>query len=83
MRDLLPLAIEHGDRLQSTGYALETLANLLGCDGSEHHLSRQDINGLTHAVRALGGYALAAGAELYEAVQLALATEQNANGGAQ
>lgn len=24
MRDLIPLAIEHGDRLQSTGYALES-----------------------------------------------------------
>ena len=75
MRDLLPLAIEHGDRLQSAAYALETLANLLGCDGSEHHLTRQDINGLTHAVRALAGYASAAGAELYVAAELAGALE--------
>nr|WP_286948729.1 hypothetical protein [Pseudomonas sp. UBA6718] len=80
MRDLLPLAIEHGDRLQSTGYALETLANLLGCDGSEHHLTQQDINGLTHAVRALAGYAFAAGSEIYEAAELAGALE--AKGGA-
>lgn len=81
MRDLIPLAIEHGDRLQSTGYALETLANLLGCDGSEHHLTRQDINGLTHAVRALAGYAFAAGLEIYEAAELAGALESK--GGAQ
>jgi len=71
MRDLTRLAIDHGDRLQSTGYALETLANLLGADGSEHHLSYADINGLTHAVRALAGYASAAGLELYEAGELA------------
>lgn len=81
MRDLLPLAIEHGDRLESAGYALETLANLLGCDGSEHHLTRQDVNGLTHAVRALAGYARAAGSELYEAAELAGALESK--GGAQ
>ncbi len=75
MRDLPSLAIEHGDRLQSTGYALETLANLLGVDGSEHHLTPSDINGLAHAVRALAGYVFAAGAGLYEAAELAGALE--------
>ncbi len=80
MRDLIPLAIEQGDRLQSTGYALETLANLLGGDGSEHHLTQQDINGLTHAVRALAGYVFGAGLEIYEAAELAGALE--AKGGA-
>ena len=83
MSNLTTLAIDHGDLLQSTAYALETLANLLGADGSEHHLSAQDVDGLAHAVRALGGYALAAGAELYEAGQLAVAIEQDATGGAQ
>lgn len=76
-------AMDHGDRLLSLGHALEALGNLLGADGSEHHLSAQDVDGLAHAVRALGGYALAAGAELYEAGQLAVANEQNATGGVQ
>lgn len=71
MNHLTQLALDHGDRLQSTGYALTTLADLLGADGSEHHLTKSDINGLTHAVRALGGYAFAAGMELYEAAELA------------
>lgn len=76
MRDLIPLAIEHGDRLCSTAYALKTLADLIGCDGSEHHLSEQDINGLTHAVRALAGYVGAAALELYEAAEMAGGLEQ-------
>lgn len=68
----------HGDRLHSLGYALETIGNLLGADGAEHHLSQQEIDGLAHAVRALGGYALAAGADVYEVAQLA--TVQEAGG---
>ena len=79
MRNLVRLAIDHGDRLQSTGYALETLANLLGADGSEHDLTPSDINGLTHAVRALAGYVSAAGLEVYEAGELAGGLE-NAGG---
>lgn len=71
MSNLSTLAIDHGDLLQSTAYALETLANLLGADGSEHHLTRSDTNGLTHAVRALSGYVSAAGMALYEAAELA------------
>lgn len=59
--------MDHGDRLQSLGLALETLANLLGADGSEHHLDPKDIDGLAHAARIMGGYAFAAGGELYEA----------------
>lgn len=73
-------AIDHGDHLQSLGFALEVLGNLLGADGSEHHLTQSDRNGLAHAVRALGGYAHAAGLELYEAGELSGALEQ---GGAQ
>lgn len=71
MSNLTTLAIDHGDLLQSTAYALETLANLLGADGSEHHLARSDTNGLIHAVRALSGYVSAAGLALYEAAELA------------
>lgn len=70
MSRLIALAIDHGDLLQSTGHALGTLANLLGADDCEHHLTPGDSEGLTHAVRALSGYVLAAGAALYEAGQL-------------
>lgn len=79
-RNLQRAAIKHGDVLGSLGFALETLANLLGADGSEHHLSASDRAGLVHAVRALSGYAHAAGMELYEAGELSGSLEQ---GGAQ
>lgn len=75
-RDLQRAAIKHGDMLGSLGFALETLANLLGADGSEHHLDASDRAGLLHAVRALGGYAHEAGMELYEAAELSGALEQ-------
>lgn len=71
------LAADHGNRLMGTGYALETLANLLGGDGSEHLLSDTDKAGLRHAVAALAGYVLMAGAELYEAAEMAGALEQD------
>jgi hypothetical protein len=75
MSSLGKLAIDHGDLLGSAGYALEAIANLLGADGSEHHLTPGDTNGLTHAVRALAGYVSAAGFALYEAAELAGALE--------
>lgn len=76
LHDLQRAAIKHGDLLGSLGFALETLGNLLGADGSEHHLSASDRAGLVHAVRALSGYAHAAGLELYEAGELSGALEQ-------
>jgi hypothetical protein len=75
MSNLGKLAIEHGDLLASTGYALKTLADLLGVDGSEHNLTQHDTNGLTHAVRALAGYVSAAGLALYDAAEMAGALE--------
>lgn len=69
MSDLNRLATDHGDRLISVGYAMETIANLLGCDGQEHDLSKDDINGLTHAARALAGYVRESGSALYEAAE--------------
>lgn len=75
MRDLKSLALEHGDLLLSTGYALETLANLLGADGSQHELTPDEYSGLTHAVRALSGYAGAAGLVLSGAAVMADAQE--------
>ncbi|WP_312842433.1 hypothetical protein [Stutzerimonas nitrititolerans] len=70
MSRLAKLAMKHGDQMMSAGNALETLADLLGCDGLEHHLSDDDLNGLRHAVRALGGYALLAGSQLYSEANL-------------
>lgn len=75
-RNLQRAAIKHGDLLGSLGFALETIANLLGADGSEHHLNASDRTGLVHAVRVMSGYAHAAGLELYEAAELSGALEQ-------
>lgn len=72
---LLNAAIRHGDMLDSAGHALETLANLLGCDGSEHHLTKDDHSGLLHAVRTISSYLKSAGFDLYEAAELAGALE--------
>jgi len=47
-------ADDHGNRLCTTGLALETLANLLGHDGGEHHLSDSQMYGLACAVHAIG-----------------------------
>lgn len=60
------LACDAGDRLASAGLGLSTIADLLGADGSERHLTHADQLGLAHAVRALAelvkcdGYDLAA-----------------------
>lgn len=45
---------DHGNRLTTSGLALETLANLLGHDGVEHHLSENQVYGLACAVHAIG-----------------------------
>lgn len=76
-RRVLKAAIDHGDLLGSAGYALETLANLLGCDGSEHHLTNDEYSGLLHSVRTISGYLRAAGFDLYEAAELAGALEDD------
>lgn len=47
-------ADDHGNRLSTSGLALETLANLLGHDGGEHHLSEIQMYGLACAVHAIG-----------------------------
>lgn len=76
-RRVLKAAIDHGDLLGSAGYALETLADLLGCDGSEHDLTGDEYSGLLHAVRTIGGYIKAAGLDLYESAELAGALEDD------
>jgi hypothetical protein len=87
------LAFRCGDRLISAGMGLDTLADLLGADGSEHHLSQADRTGLLHAVRALAelvtdkGFALAeafeplpatAGQQAVEDLNMALAATSKA-----
>lgn len=76
-RRALKAAIDHGDLLGSAGLALETLSDLLGCDGSEHHLTNDEYSGLLHAVRTISGYIKAAGFDLYEAAELAGALEDD------
>lgn len=63
-------ADEHGNRLSTAGLALETLANLLGHDGSEHHISDDQMYGLTCAVHSIGMYVRDAGLLLCEKVEL-------------
>lgn len=57
-------ADDHGNRLTTAGLALETLANLLGLDGSEHHLSDSQAYGLTCAVSSIGALIREAGFDL-------------------
>lgn len=61
------LAFRTGDRLASAGLALDTIADLLGADGCEHHLTHSDHNGLIHAVRALADLVKRSGYDLAEA----------------
>lgn len=51
---LFELAYASGNTLVSAGYALETIGNLLGADGSEYNLTPTLENGLQHAVLAIG-----------------------------
>lgn len=57
-------AENHGTRLATSGLALETLANLLGHDGGEHHLSDSQVYGLACAVHAIGTAVRESGFEL-------------------
>lgn len=69
MSDFLRMADLAGNELVSAGIGLETIANLLGADGIERHLSDDDINGLQHVLLALGTYIRSTGYDLCEAVK--------------
>lgn len=69
MSDFLRMADLTGNELVSAGIGLETIANLLGADGIERHLSDDDVNGLQHALLVLGTYIKSTGYELCEAVK--------------
>lgn len=64
LNSLAKAADDHGNRLATAGMALETLADLLGLDGGEHHLSDVQMYGLSCAVRAIGSLVRAAGFDL-------------------
>ncbi|MBD2835773.1 hypothetical protein ID144_01815 [Pseudomonas sp. JM0905a] len=59
------IADHQGDRLLTASYALSTIADLLGCDGLEHHLSDQDLKGLHHAIKAISNLMQCLAMELY------------------
>lgn len=70
MRNLVSLADKIGNNLAYAGHGLETIANLLGADGCEHHLTGEEASGLTHAVLALSAYIRGAGYDLCTAVEV-------------
>jgi hypothetical protein len=43
MNTFARIADRQGDRILTASYALNTIADLLGCDGLEHHLSDKDL----------------------------------------
>ncbi|EMW0555506.1 hypothetical protein [Pseudomonas aeruginosa] len=77
MRNLTRVADQVGNNLSTAGIALETIANLLGADGCEHHLDSREVSGLLNAVSALSAYISGAGYDLCSAV------EEECNGGAE
>lgn len=63
-QSLTRAAADHGNNLAVAGLALETLANLLGLDGGEHHLTDTQTYGLSCAVHSIGTLVREAGFEL-------------------
>lgn len=78
MREFAQAAYQHGSTLTQAGMALETIGNLLGCDGCEHHLNGDDRNGLHHAVAVIGALLKEAGYELCTQAEEALEEQANA-----
>ncbi|WP_425327996.1 hypothetical protein [Pseudomonas nitroreducens] len=70
MRNLVSLADKIGSNLACAGHGLETIANLLGADGCEHHLTKEDAYGLAHAALALSALIKGAGYDLCIAVEV-------------
>lgn len=66
---LAKIADDQGNLMSTAGLALETLANLLGHDGSEHHLSDAQAYGLTCAVHSIGALVREAGLTLCAQVE--------------
>lgn len=71
MSDLSRTADDLGNTLTRAGLGLKTISDLLGCDGCEHHLTAENINGLHHAVAAIADLVAMAGYELCIQVEIA------------
>ncbi len=80
MREFVRAAYQHGSTLTQAGIALETIGNLLGCDGAEHHLKKGDLNGLHHAVAVIGTLLKDAGYELCEQAEESGALKEQGGG---
>ncbi|KWR74863.1 hypothetical protein [Pseudomonas sp. PI1] len=70
MRNVIQLADSIGSNLTCAGLELETLSDLLGADGSEHHLDYRQITGLANAVAVMAIYIKGAGYDLCTAAEL-------------
>ncbi|WP_277372473.1 hypothetical protein [Pseudomonas sp. AA-38] len=79
MSDFLRMVDLTGNDLTSAGIGLETIANLLGVDGIERHLSDNDVSGLRHALLALGTHIKNAGYDLCQAVEDTQESQEVAN----
>ncbi|WP_028628555.1 hypothetical protein [Metapseudomonas resinovorans] len=69
MNTFARIADLQGDRLLTASYALNTIADLLGCDGLEHHLSDNDLKGLHHAVKAISDLMKCSAMDLYNVAE--------------
>ncbi|MDH4556550.1 hypothetical protein E8F11_15465 [Pseudomonas sp. BN417] len=65
MNTFARIADHQGDRILTASYALGTIADLLGCDGLEHHLSNRDLNGLHHAIKIISDLMQCSAMDLY------------------
>ncbi|AYF88394.1 MULTISPECIES: hypothetical protein [unclassified Pseudomonas] len=69
MNNVARIADLQGDRLLTASYALNTIADLLGCDGLEHHLSDNDLKGLHHAVKTISDLMKCSAMDLYNVAE--------------
>ncbi|MDE3738386.1 hypothetical protein PSH28_17420 [Pseudomonas resinovorans] len=69
MNNVARIADLRGDRLLTASYALSTIADLLGCDGLEHHLSDNDLKGLHHAVKTISDLMKCSAMDLYNVAE--------------
>lgn len=58
---------DQGNQLFSAGYGMKAIANLLGTDGNDHELNHDLINGLHHAIMAMGTLVLQVAGDMAEA----------------
>lgn len=69
MNTFARIADLQGDRLLTASYALNTIADLLGCDGLDHGLSDKDLNGLHHAVKTISDLMKYTAMDLYKVAE--------------